>query len=134
MATFACIGTRDSVRGNHEDHCGGRDEKAECGGWGRFVVAGQPAKATNPTERPLDHPQPRLNGKALLPGFHLSDLGHDSRGRSEAPASVGAVIKTGCHEGEEPARDTQQGGAAVAVVQVDGGAVPATSGLPAAAP
>lgn len=67
------------------------------------MVAGQSATAADPTERPLNHPPPGLNGKAPLPGFRFDDLDHDGRGRADALASVGAVSKSVCQEGEEPA-------------------------------
>ena len=86
-----------------EDHRWSEYEEGERGGRDRFAVAREPAAAADPTECPLDHPPSGLNDKALLPGFRRDDLDHDSRGRADAVASVGAVSEAVCQEGEEPA-------------------------------
>lgn len=84
------------------------------------MVASQPAAATGPAERPLDHPPPRMHGEALLAGRCAHNRHRDRRGRANALACIGLVGKGLREKGPGTARGAQESNPAMAVMQAGG--------------
>src|SRR5215204_2987742 len=101
-----------------EDHGRSGAQECRCRCDGRLGVFPEPPIAVDPGEEALNHPSPRLNGKADLAWPALDDL-NGNRGRLGDPRPlVAGVGEDLADEGEWPPRCLQDRACTIAVLNV----------------